>query len=273
MVVALGRSAIVGTRPAHGPTSPNYAGRRCRRPGYHRRHDCGERLSRSAAKPPASRPVRSPNTCDCRQSTGRRKRTAATFERRPGLGCSRVRQVDVDNPDAPALLQVTTPRDLSPMRDDQFDYVPVVDDHGRLLNDPVLVRLAANRYRVPIADSDRHYDVIELAAGFDPDVGILVPEASPLAAPGFLAGTLIRRIFEEDVVALRRLRLRWVPVRRRDRVIARTGWSPPPPGRRTWRPTSPLPCSPGASMHREHGLSSRHRTGRRPAIVREPCWP
>ncbi len=54
-------------------------------------------------------------TCGCRQSSGRRKRIAATFERHhPFPGCSRVRRLDVPSPDAPALLQMTdAPRSLT----------------------------------------------------------------------------------------------------------------------------------------------------------------
>ena len=135
------------------------------------------------------------------------------------------RQVEIDGPDASRLIQLTTPRDLSRMQNDQCYYIPVVDDRGRLLNDPVLVRLAATRFRVSLADSDLLLYYKGLASGLGINVSVFEPDVSPLAVQGPLADKLIGSVFGEDTVKLRHFRHRRVPVAGTDMVIARSGWS------------------------------------------------
>ena len=55
------------------------------------------------------------------------------------------RQVEVKGPDALRLVQMTTPRDMSRIQDDQCYYVPMVDAAGRMMNDPVTVCLNQDR--------------------------------------------------------------------------------------------------------------------------------
>jgi hypothetical protein len=47
-----------------------------------------------------------------------------------------------------------TPRDLSKMQIGQCLYVPMVDETGGMLNDPVAVKLDEDRFWISIADSD-----------------------------------------------------------------------------------------------------------------------
>ena len=67
------------------------------------------------------------------------------------------RQIEIKGLDATKLLQMTTPRDLSNMKDDQCYYIPMVDKKGLVINDPVAVKLEKNRYLVSIADSEVIY--------------------------------------------------------------------------------------------------------------------
>ncbi|MEM8652930.1 MAG: dimethylsulfoniopropionate demethylase, partial [Pseudomonadota bacterium] len=68
------------------------------------------------------------------------------------VGCER--QVEISGPDAARLVQMSTPRDISRMKDDQCFYIPTVDGQGNMTNDPVLLRVDEDRYWVSIADSD-----------------------------------------------------------------------------------------------------------------------
>ena len=135
------------------------------------------------------------------------------------------RQVEILGPDALKLLQLTTPRDLSRMKNDQCGYIPVVDDRGRLLNDPVLVRLDASRFRVSLADSDLMLFYKGLASGLGMNVSVFEPDVSPLAVQGPLANELVGSVFGDDTVKLRRFRHRRVSVAGTRMVIARSGWS------------------------------------------------
>lgn len=62
------------------------------------------------------------------------------------------RQVEVTGPDAARLVQVLVPRKVDRMPVGVGWYVPVCDHRGVLINDPVLLRLAENRFWFSIAD-------------------------------------------------------------------------------------------------------------------------
>lgn len=64
------------------------------------------------------------------------------------------RQVELRGPDAARLMQMLTPRDLRGMTAGQCFYVPIVDETGGMLNDPVAVKLSEDRWWISIADSD-----------------------------------------------------------------------------------------------------------------------
>jgi dimethylsulfoniopropionate demethylase len=135
------------------------------------------------------------------------------------------RQLEIAGPDARRLVQMTTPRDLSAMADDQCYYIPMVDGDGAMLNDPVLNKLAEERYWVSLADSDMLYYYKGLASGFGLDVKVFEPDASLLAVQGPKADALVERVFGEAVVATRFFRHTTVTFQGRDLVIARSGWS------------------------------------------------
>jgi dimethylsulfoniopropionate demethylase len=56
------------------------------------------------------------------------------------------RQVQIQGPHAARLVQWMTPRDIGKCAVGQCMYVPIVDDQAGLLNDPVMLKLAEDRY-------------------------------------------------------------------------------------------------------------------------------
>ena len=135
------------------------------------------------------------------------------------------RQVEVVGPDASRLVQMTTPRDITGMANDQCVYIPMVDERGRMLNDPVAIKRDSNRYWLSLADTDMLYYCKGLAAGFGLDVEVFEPDVSPLAVQGPKADQLIARVFGEEVAATRFFRYQTVLVEGHEMVIARSGWS------------------------------------------------
>lgn len=135
------------------------------------------------------------------------------------------RQVEIVGPDALRLLQMTTPRDLSRMAEDQCFYIPMVDAKGGMLNDPVAIRLDQERYWLSIADSDMLYYCKGLASGFALDVEVFEPDVSPLAVQGPRAGQLIERLFGAGTAALRFFRHRTITFAGKEMLIARSGYS------------------------------------------------
>ncbi|MDG3039989.1 dimethylsulfoniopropionate demethylase [Roseicyclus marinus] len=135
------------------------------------------------------------------------------------------RQVEVRGPDAGKLVQMLSPRDLRGMLPGQCYYLPMVDETGGMLNDPVAVKLAEDRWWISIADSDLILWVKGIAHGYRLDVLIDEPDVSPLAVQGPLADDLMARVFGEGVRGIRFFRFGHFDFMGRDMVIARSGYS------------------------------------------------
>ncbi len=135
------------------------------------------------------------------------------------------RQVEIRGPDARRLVQMSTPRDLDNMADDQCYYIPMVDDAGRLLNDPVLIKLTQNRYWVSLSDSDMLFYYKGLASGFGFNVNVFEPDVSPLAIQGPRADELVGRVFGQDIVNTKFFRHKSITFQGKEMIIARSGWS------------------------------------------------
>lgn len=135
------------------------------------------------------------------------------------------RQVELRGPDAAKLMQMLTPRDLSRIAPGQCAYVPVVDETGGMLNDPVAVRLAEDRWWISIADSDLLLWVKGIATALRLEVAVDEPDVSPLAVQGPKADELLARVFGEGVRALGFFRFGWFAFQGRELAVARSGYS------------------------------------------------
>ena len=135
------------------------------------------------------------------------------------------RQVELRGPDAARLMQMLTPRDLRRMLPGQCAYVPIVDETGGMLNDPVAVKLAEDRWWISIADSDLLLWVKGIANGYRLDVLVDEPEVAPLAVQGPRAEELMARVFGERVRDIRFFRFDLFEFQSRDLVVARSGYS------------------------------------------------
>ncbi|WP_120635392.1 dimethylsulfoniopropionate demethylase [Ruegeria sp. EL01] len=135
------------------------------------------------------------------------------------------RQVELRGPDAARLMQMLTPRDLRGMLPGQCFYVPIVDETGGMLNDPVAVKLSEDRWWVSIADSDLLLWVKGLANGYRLDVLVDEPDVSPLAVQGPKAEDLMARVFGDRVRDIRFFKFDMFQFEGRDLAVARSGYS------------------------------------------------
>ena len=135
------------------------------------------------------------------------------------------RQIEVRGPDASRLMQMLTPRDLRKMQPGMCYYVPMVDETGGMLNDPVAVKLAEDRYWISIADSDLLFWVKGLAYGFRLDVLVDEPDVSPLAIQGPKADELAARVFGQGVRDIKFFRFGRFEFQGWQMVVARSGYS------------------------------------------------
>ena len=64
------------------------------------------------------------------------------------------RQIEVNGKDAYKLIQLMTCRDLSKAKVGRCYYAPIIDDKAKLINDPVILKLAEDKWWISLSDSD-----------------------------------------------------------------------------------------------------------------------
>jgi aminomethyltransferase len=135
------------------------------------------------------------------------------------------RQVEISGPDAARFTQLLTPRDLSSTKVGQCKYVLICAPDGGIVNDPILLKVAEDRFWLSLADSDALLFAVGVQAFAGMDVAIHEPDVSPMQVQGPRSKEVIRALFGD---ALMNLRYYWcaetevdgIPV-----VVSRTGWT------------------------------------------------
>ena len=135
------------------------------------------------------------------------------------------RQVELRGPDASRLMQLLTPRDLRGMLPGQCYYIPIVDETGGMLNDPVALKLSEDRWWVSIADSDLLLWIKGIAYALRYEVIVEEPDVSPLAVQGPLAEDLVADVFGDRIRDVRFFRFGWFEALGREFAVARSGYS------------------------------------------------
>ncbi len=135
------------------------------------------------------------------------------------------RQVQIEGPDATRLVQWMTPRDISNAEIGDCLYVPIIDEQAGLINDPVLLKLAADKFWLSIADSDVLLYAKGLALGAGMDVSVAEPDVSPLAVQGPKAEALLVSLFGEHLRDIGFFKFGWIEFAGTQQLIARSGYS------------------------------------------------
>ncbi|MGB1509840.1 MAG: dimethylsulfoniopropionate demethylase, partial [Paracoccaceae bacterium] len=135
------------------------------------------------------------------------------------------RQVSIKGPDALKLMRLISPRDMDKMAPDQCYYMPVCDQNGGMLNDPVAIKIAQDHYWLSLADGDLLQWVLGLAVGQGLDVEIEEPDVSPLAVQGPISDDLMERLFGPEVRDIKFFRYKRLAFMDTEFVVARSGWS------------------------------------------------
>jgi glycine cleavage system aminomethyltransferase T len=104
-------------------------------------------------------------------------------------------------------------------------YAPVCDHRGVLINDPILLRLAEDRFWLSIADSDLRLWARAVAGERRLQAEVTEPDVSPLAIQGPKAEGVVAALLDDSVRSLGHFRFREMDLDGIPLVVARSGWS------------------------------------------------
>ena len=133
--------------------------------------------------------------------------------------------VEISGPDALAFMELLTPRFVSNVAVGQCRYIFLCNQDGGLLNDPVMLRIAEDRFWICCADGDVYLWAKGVAVFARMDVKIDTPEVYPMQLQGPKSPQIASHLFGEDVLDLGYYRWMWVTYQGRDFVLSRTGYS------------------------------------------------
>ncbi len=109
------------------------------------------------------------------------------------------RQIRVKGPDAEAFVNYVITRDASKIKPMHGKYCILCNEAGGILNDPVLLRLAADEFWFSISDSDLMLWLQGVNHGLKMDVAITEEDIAPLQIQGPLSEALMATIVGESV--------------------------------------------------------------------------
>ncbi len=135
------------------------------------------------------------------------------------------RQEQLQGPDAARLAQVLSVRDLSGCAMNQGKYVPMCDHRGVLVNDPIVLKLAQDRWWLSIADNNILLWARAIASERGYRVTLDEPDVSPLAVQGPAAEDVVAAVFGDRI---RQIRFFWFADAEIDGIplkLARSGYS------------------------------------------------
>jgi len=135
------------------------------------------------------------------------------------------RQVELRGKDAGRLAQILTVRDIRRAQVGQGKYAPLCNHAGTLINDPVLLKLADDRYWFSIADSNIWFWARAIAAERGLQVEVSEPDVSPLAIQGPKAEEVVASMFGDWVRGLKYFWFRETTLAGIPLLVARSGWS------------------------------------------------
>ncbi len=135
------------------------------------------------------------------------------------------RQVEISGKDSARLVQLMTCRDLSKSKIGRCYYCPIIDDDGNLVNDPVILKLAEDKWWISIADSDVIFFAKGLASGNKFEVKILEPKVDIIAIQGPKSFGLMEKVFGKAITELKFFGFDYFDYKGAKHLIARSGWS------------------------------------------------
>ena len=135
------------------------------------------------------------------------------------------RCVEISGPDAEDFMNLLTPRDVSKVAVGQCRYIVMTNQDGGVINDPVMLRMAEDRFWLSTADGDMYLWAKGVSVFSDHDVRVETPDVYPLQIQGPASVDVMRSVFGDSVLDLKYYHWMHASVDGINVVISRTGYS------------------------------------------------
>tara|TARA_Y100000590_G_scaffold339850_1_gene387509 strand:+ start:2689 stop:3789 length:1101 start_codon:yes stop_codon:yes gene_type:complete len=134
-------------------------------------------------------------------------------------------QLEIKGNDAKLFVQMITPRDIGSTPDQKCMYIPVVNKNGKMINDPILIKLSESIYRLSTSDSDIILWLSGILEKFKLDVTLTEKNIYTLAVQGPKSEYLMNKIFGSSVQNLKFFNSDYFNYKNCNYLISRTGFS------------------------------------------------
>ena len=135
------------------------------------------------------------------------------------------RQVEISGPDAADFVQFLTPRDLRRCAVGQCKYALITSADGGILCDPIILRLAEDRFWLSTSDCDLELWARGVAVHSPMRVDIRDAGVSVIQVQGPRSPRLMTSLFGDRILDLDYYRHTSMEFRNHGLTISRTGWS------------------------------------------------
>jgi len=135
------------------------------------------------------------------------------------------RQVQIVGKDAAKLVQLMTCRNLSKAEVGRCYYAPLIDEQGKMINDPIILKLDEDKWWISLADSDVGLYAKGLASGLCLQAEVSDPDVNILAVQGPKSFKLMEKVFGKKITELKFFGFDYFTFKGNKFFIARSGWS------------------------------------------------
>lgn len=135
------------------------------------------------------------------------------------------RQVEISGSDAVDFVQYLTTRDMSRCVPGQCKYALIAAADGGIVGDPIILKLADDRFWLSTADSDLELWARGVAVNSPMKVSIRDADVSVVQVQGPKSPRLMANLFGGKVLDLKYYRHMPVAFRESELIVSRTGWS------------------------------------------------
>ena len=135
------------------------------------------------------------------------------------------RQVQIVGKDSAKLVQLMTCRNFSKSKVGRCYYAPIIDEQGKMINDPIILKLDENKWWLSLADSDVGLYAKGIASGLNLKVEVTEPDVNILAVQGPKSFKLMEKVMGKKITELKFYGFSYFDFKGSKFFIARSGWS------------------------------------------------